>query len=117
MGEREPFLDADVGQPLQPVPSGGADPVGGPVHRQACVLVEHARVQVSQHRRVMVAANRHRALASEPGDDVVGIRAVAHDVAQDPHRVKGRAGLQDGFEGRQIGVDIRQDRDPHAASA
>ena len=46
-------------------------------------------------------------------DHGVGVRAVAHDVTEDPKLVEGSDGFEHGLEGGQVGVDVREDGEAH----
>ena len=63
----------------------------------------------------MVATHGHRALPAQARHDLVGIRAVADGVAQDPQGVVRRERLEHRLEGGQVGMDVREDGDAHAA--
>jgi hypothetical protein len=55
-----------------------------------------------------------RADLAQPRDHAVGVRPVADDVAEVPDAID-RAGVgKDRIEGRQVRVDVREDRNPHA---
>ena len=51
--------------------------------------------------------------AGEPGDDAVGLRAVADDVAEVPDGVDRADACEDRVEGDEVGMDVRQDGDAH----
>ena len=64
--------------------------------------------------RVVVAADAQRPDVPQPRDDLVRLRSVPHDVAQLPDLVHRRDGRQHCVEGREVGVDIGEDRDTHS---
>ena len=57
-----------------------------------------------------------RADLAQARHDRVGLRAVAHDVAQLPDLVDRRNQRQHRIEGRDVGMDVRQDGDAHRGS-
>ena len=65
----------------------------------------------------MVPADPHGLDLAQPGDDFVGMGPVAHHVAQVPHGVDVTEGREDGIERGEVGVDVREDRDPHRRGA
>ena len=55
-------------------------------------------------------------ISRQPGDDPVRIRPVADDVAELPDGVEVTGVGEDRVEGKEVAVDVRQDRDPHRRS-
>jgi hypothetical protein len=50
-------------------------------------------------------------------DHAIGVRTVAHDVAEHPQSIKRFHDSEHGVEGRGVGVDIREDGDAHRPGA
>ena len=85
----------------------------GPLHGPARVHVEGLDLAAAQGGGVVVAAHADGAQLAEPRDDLVGVRPVAHDVAQVPHLVHGWDRGEDGVERDQVRVDVGEDGDAH----
>ena len=62
----------------------------------------------------MVAAHAQGARVAEAVDDAVRIRPVADHVTEMPDGVHVACGSEHRVQGMEIGVDVRQDTDPHA---
>ena len=95
-----------------------SSPMASRVHSAAApgVDVERLDLAAAERRRVVVAADADRAELAEPGDDLVGVGPVAHDVAQVPDLVDRRDRREDRVERREVRVDVGQDRDPHRSA-
>ena len=86
-----------------------------PLHRAACVGVEQLDLATAQPPRRRDCRGTPVAPTSlQPRDDGIGIRAIADDVAEVPDRIDAAGRRDHGVERAQVGVDVRQDEDPHA---
>ena len=73
-------------------------------------------VEPADGRRVVVAPDAARADLAQPGHHRVGLGPVAHDVAQLPDLVHRGDHRQHRVEGRDVGMDVREDGDAHRGS-
>jgi hypothetical protein len=88
---------------------------GRPLDRRAGIGVEVGGIHITDGRAVMIAQHAARPHLLEDGDDLVGLRPVPDDVAEHPDLVDVGEVCADRLEGRQVGVDVRQDSDTHAS--
>ena len=97
-----------------PVP---ARSVPGPLDRGPRVVVEPVDVERAGRRPIVVAGDAAAPISGEAGDDAVRVRPVADDVAEVPDGVDVAGVGEDGIEGDEVGVDVRQHGDAHAIKA
>ena len=111
-----PGLDAGRRQAAQPGPRRLADPAARPLHRRLGVRVEPVDLGPAERGEVVVAGDADRADPGQPLDDAVRVRPVADDVAEVPDGVDRAGRGEDGVEGDEVGMDVREDGDAHRAS-
>ena len=93
-----------------------ADGVAGPFDRRAGLRVEPLDLRTAERGRVVVPADADRPAFGQPGDDGIGLGAVAHHVTQVPDRIHIAGVGEDRIERHEVAVDVRQDGDPHRRS-
>ncbi len=97
----------------------GLERCGRPACARRGVRREEVEVQVAQHRQIVVS---HQAHVGPLGDEAaarVRARAIPYEVPEAPELVRLLVGdrLEDGLEGMQVSVDVRDDAGSHRGRA
>ena len=116
MNQAELTLGVAIGERAEPVPRRVRDPAPCPVHGCPSIGVEPLDLVTADRRGVVVAAHANRTDAGKALDDAIGFGAIADDIPEMPHGIDRTEGFDHRVEGREVGMDVRKDRDAHAIS-
>ena len=105
--------DEALGERRQPRLGGGPDGPAGPLHRSPGIGVEPFDLRPAAGRGVVIAAHTNGADVAQALDDRIRSGSIAHDIAEVPDRIHRTGVGEDSVQGREIGMDVREDGDPH----
>jgi hypothetical protein len=114
--EADPVRLARGGEPEEEIPRLRPDHVLRPLGGQRRAAREVLQREHVHDREIVVAREADGAVGLRERHAGIGVRPVAHEVAEAPQLLDLRllGGGDDGLEGVAVAMDVRRDRDPHA---
>ena len=79
-----------------------------PLRREARIGIETAQIDLADGGPVVIAGQAHVRKLAQAGDALVGIGAVADDIAETPDQIEVARIVNDGVQCGEVGVDVRQ---------